>query len=194
MATITAQFDTYDIAEAHYLFWSEYHTGQFSDGYAKLCQAQRIIKPGMMGIRWETMCENAKDIYRNLCDRYSETCTYDTIEGKLEDSWIDKDDDCVAALIKWADNDPESLLSFETSDWANVAESYTYKLLERWESDQRSIKYWFDAYCEAIGATSTLEALEGQTVEDPEDMAAATVNMAMTYCASEILRECFPDR
>jgi hypothetical protein len=194
MATVTAEFDTYDIAEAHYLFWSEHHTGQFSEGYRKLCQAQKIIRPGVVGIRWETMSENAQNVYRNLCDRHSETCTYDTISGKLEDSWIDKDDDCVAAIIAWADDEPDSLLSFENGDWVNIAECYTRDLLKRWDEDEKSIRNWFDQYVEAIGATSTLEALEGQAIEDPDDMATTMVNMAMTYCAGEILRTCFPDR
>lgn len=192
--TFPAEFDTLDIAQAHYLFWSEHHTGQFSEGYAKLCQAERLIRPGMMGIRWETLCENAQNIYRNLCEREGVPCPYETITSRLEDSCLDASDDCILAIVERFDNDPECLIDFEHSDWVNIAEPYTRDLLNRWRTDQASIQYWFDQYCEAIGATSTLEALEGQTIDDPNDMATAMVNLAMSYCATELLRVCFPDR
>lgn len=39
----------------------------------------------------------------------------------------------------------------------------------------------------------TLEALEGETIEDPEDMAAAIVNHAMTWAARCIAQELWVD-
>lgn len=113
--------------------------------------------------------------------------------------WIRTDyeapnNDAVADLIDRFDDSPESLQDFETSDWVNLAECYTRDLLKRWENQRDDIWALFEAYVEAIGATSTLEALEGDTIEDPEDMAAAIVNRAMTWAALELLREINPDR
>lgn len=113
--------------------------------------------------------------------------------------WIRTDyeapnNDAVADLIERFDDDPEALQNFETSDWVNLTECYTRDLLKRWKNQRDDIWALFEAYVEAIGATSTLEALEGETIEDPEDMAAAIVNRAMTYAALELLREINPDR
>jgi len=113
--------------------------------------------------------------------------------------WIRTDyeapnNDAVADLISRYDDAPEGLQNFETSDWVNLDECYTSDLLKRWENQRDSIWALFEAYCGAIGATSTLEALEGDTIEDPEDMAAAIVNRAMSWAALELLREINPDR
>lgn len=97
-------------------------------------------------------------------------------------------------LIDRYDEDPEALQNFETSDWVNLDECYTRDLLNRWETQRADIWALFEAYCDAIGATSTLQALEGETIEDPEDMAAAIVNRAMTWAALELLRDINPDR
>lgn len=97
-------------------------------------------------------------------------------------------------LIERYEDAPDGLLNFETSDWVNLDECYTSDLLRRWENQRDDIWALFEAYCEAIGATSTLQALEGDTIEDPEDMAAAIVNRAMTWAALELLREVNPDR
>jgi hypothetical protein len=102
--------------------------------------------------------------------------------------------DAMADLISRYDDSPEGLQNFETSDWVNLDEPYTADLLERWISQRADIWALFEAYVEAIGATSTLEALEGETIEDPEDMAAAIVNRAMSWAALELLRELNPDR
>jgi hypothetical protein len=102
--------------------------------------------------------------------------------------------DAMADLISRYDDSPEGLQNFETSDWVNLDEPYTADLLERWISQRADIWALFEAYVEAIGATSTLEALEGETIEDPEDMAAAIVNRAMSWAGLELLRELNPDR
>jgi hypothetical protein len=109
-------------------------------------------------------------------------------------AWNDLQNESVSDLIERFDDDPEALQNFETSDWVNLAECYTHDLLKRWENQRDSIWALFEAYVEAIGATSTLEALEGETIEDPEDMAAAIVNRAMSWAALELLREINPDR
>jgi hypothetical protein len=113
--------------------------------------------------------------------------------------WIRTDyeapnNEAVADLIARYDDAPDGLQNYETSDWVNLDECYTFDLLKRWENQRADIWALFEAYVEAIGATSTLEALEGETIEDPEDMAAAIVNRAMSWAALELLREINPER
>ena len=67
----TMYFDRFDIVEAHYLFYSQYHEGQFSDGYRKLSRIQQVYRPGLYG--WEDyndLSENGKVIYKNLVAKY----------------------------------------------------------------------------------------------------------------------------
>jgi hypothetical protein len=111
-----------------------------------------------------------------------------------EETWEDSRNEAVRDLIERYEDDPEALLNFDTSDWVNLAECYTSDLLKRYNDQEDDIKALFNDYCETIGATSTLEVLEGETIEDPEDMMAAMVNRAMTWAAIEILREIYPDR
>jgi len=108
-------------------------------------------------------------------------------------AWNDLQNEAVADLINRYDDSPEGLQNFETSNWVNLDEPYTADLLKRWENQRADIWALFEAYCGAIGATSTLEALEGETLEDPEDMAAAIVNRAMTWAALELLRDLDPN-
>ncbi len=60
-------FDRFDIVEAHYLYYSLYHEGQWSDKYARLCKitSKLRFKPGANFSYW-TMSENAQAIYLNL--------------------------------------------------------------------------------------------------------------------------------
>lgn len=109
-------------------------------------------------------------------------------------AWNDLHNESVSDLIERFDDDPEALQNFETSDWVNLAECYTHDLLKRWENQRDCIWALFEDYVGAIGATSTLEALEGETIEDPEDMAAAIVNRAMSWAALQLLRELNPQR
>jgi hypothetical protein len=111
-----------------------------------------------------------------------------------EASWTDRSNDCVADIIDRFDDCPEALRDFDHSDWVNMAECYTHQLLKRWEYQRDSVRALFDDYCEAIGATSTLEALEGESIDDPEDLAAAMVNAAMTWGARMLRDELWPDR
>lgn len=111
-----------------------------------------------------------------------------------EASWSDLQSDCMADIIDRFDDCPEALRDFDCSDWVNLAECYTHQLVSRWEQQSDSIKALFDEYCSAIGATSTLEALEGETIEDPDDLAAAMVNHAMTWGARCLADEIWPNR
>jgi hypothetical protein len=109
-------------------------------------------------------------------------------------SWTDRSNDCVVDIIDRFDDCPEALRDFDHSDWVNIAECYTHQLVKRWEYQRDSVRALFDDYCEAIGATSTLEALECESIDDPEDLAAAMVNAAMTWGARMLRDELWPDR
>jgi hypothetical protein len=106
-----------------------------------------------------------------------------------EAQWDDSQNECMADLIDYFADEPDGLQNFDQSDWVNLCECYTYKLIERYQSQGKDVKALFDQYCDAIGATSALEALEGQTIEDPDDMAAA-----MTYGAQMLASDLWPDR
>jgi hypothetical protein len=108
--------------------------------------------------------------------------------------WRSEQNNCIDDIIERFDDCPEGLRDFDHSDWVNQCECYTYQLIQRWEQQREAVRALFDDYCEAIGATSTLEALEGQTIEDPEDMAAAMVNAAMTWGARCLADAIWPDR
>ncbi|MBC1264324.1 hypothetical protein FPZ61_09155 [Synechococcus sp. BSA11S] len=113
----------------------------------------------------------------------------------VADDWDKRSqNDAIDDIIERFDDCPESLQDFDHSDWVNLAECYTRDLLRRWDQQESDIRELFDDYCEAIGCTSALEALEGQTIEDPDDMAAAYVNLAMTWGARLLLDEINPDR
>jgi hypothetical protein len=111
-----------------------------------------------------------------------------------EETYTDCSNEAVRDILNRYEDDPDCLINYEQSDWVNLDECYTSDLIKRYNNQNDSIRALFDEYCGAIGATSTLEALEGETIEDPEDMMAAIVNRAMTWAALEILREAYPDR
>ena len=110
-----------------------------------------------------------------------------TISGS---PWVDTDNSCMADIIERFDDCPEGLIDFSRSDWVNLCECYTYDLIKRFNNHEDDIKALWDAYVEAIGATSTIHALEGvcDGFDDGDDMNAAIVNLAMTWGALELLR------
>ena len=111
-------------------------------------------------------------------------------------AWDERiDNPCVDDLIDRFNDNPEALQDFHYSDWVNLAEPYTHQLLQRWEQQGDGIKALWDEYCDAIGATSTIQALEGECdgFEDGDDMNAAMVNHAMTWAACELCRAVYPD-
>jgi hypothetical protein len=103
--------------------------------------------------------------------------------------WTSPRNEAIDDIIERYDDDPEALLDFMQSDWVNLAECYTHQLLKRWDRQEREIRALFDDLCSAIGATSTLECMEGQTIEDPDDFTAAYVNLAMTWGARGLAHE-----
>ena len=120
---------------------------------------------------------------------------------KADSQWVRKDwarpqNECIDDIIERFDDCPEGLQDFDRSDWVNLCECYTYQLLDRWNKQEQSVMALFNEYCEAIGATSTLQALEGEAdgFEDGDDMNAAIVNHAMTWAARQLADEIYPDR
>lgn len=60
-------FDRFDILEAHYWYCADYHSGQWSGEYARLCRIQRMgFRPGARANGPGS--ENAKAIYDALVD------------------------------------------------------------------------------------------------------------------------------
>jgi hypothetical protein len=107
----------------------------------------------------------------------------------VETDWTGSKNEAIDDIIDRFDDCPEALQDFDRSDWVNMAECYNRDLLNRWDQQEDDIKALFNDYCEAVGYTSTLEALEGETIEDPDDMAMAMVNHAMTWGARMLLDE-----
>lgn len=110
--------------------------------------------------------------------------------------WTRPKNPCIDDIIERFDDCPEGLRDFDTSDWVNLCECYTRDLLRRWDQQTDGIRALFDDYCEAIGATSTLHALEGvcDSFEDGDDMNAEIVNRAMTWGARLLLDQIYPNR
>jgi len=58
-------FNRFDIAEAYYLFLGDYHEGQFSEKYERLCKMGQYFKP-RPALSYETLEENGQAIYDAL--------------------------------------------------------------------------------------------------------------------------------
>lgn len=56
----------WDMVEAHYTFCMDYHAGQWSPEYARMCRLGRFFKPGPMWQGYESMSEDAQAIYDSL--------------------------------------------------------------------------------------------------------------------------------
>ena len=172
-------FDRFDIKEAHFLFWSEHHSGQFSDGYIRMCKALKNFKPAS-GLCWETLSDNGKDIYRDLCKREWEQCEYDSLTYLLEREEWDTDDDCVSWFVERYNDCKEDLCNYDRSDFVNIDMCYTKDLIDFYDRNEESVLHWLDEYCEAVDQTR-LQAVEGTTIEDPDDLKTAFVNQAMSF-------------
>ena len=64
-------FDRFDIVSAHYAFCADYHGGQYSDLYAKLCRIGNYFRPGMAWSGYDSLSENGQVIYDNLVAKLS---------------------------------------------------------------------------------------------------------------------------
>jgi hypothetical protein len=67
-------FDRFDIVEAHYWFASDYHGGQFSELYSRLCRIGRYFKPG--ACQCGPSSENACRIYNALEEKLGHKRTH----------------------------------------------------------------------------------------------------------------------
>ena len=110
----------------------------------------------------------------------------DLLRKKSPTFILGESNSCFFDVIERFEDCPEGLADFHQSDWLNLCECYNYQLLERWETKRDDIVEMFEEYKQAFGYSSTLEALENCIVEDPEDMATAMVNCAMTYAAQTL--------
>jgi len=63
-------FDRFDIVEAYYAFFCDYHEGQYSDKYRRLCRILRYFKPSPLFQGYESLSENARCIYDDLVEKY----------------------------------------------------------------------------------------------------------------------------
>ena len=128
------------------------------------------------------------------CEREKVDCDYDKLTYLLESADFDLDDPCIEYLVDRYNDDPEALENYDRSDFINLDMCYTCDLLRFYDQNKTEIKAHFSEMCDAYGYTSTLEALQGDTIDDPDDMKATMVNHAMTYLARQILDAVNPDR
>ena len=182
-----ATFDRFDIKEAHFLFWSEHHSGQFSDGYLRMCKALNNFKPSP-GLCWETLTYNGKEIYRDLCKREWKECEYDSLTYLIEQQdWdSDRNNDCVEYFIDRYNNNPQDLCNYDRSDFVNNDMCYTKDLLDFYDNNEESVLYWLDDFCDVTGY-SRMQVVEGDTIEDPDDLKTAFVNKSMTWLGVTLL-------
>jgi len=61
-------FDRFDIVSAHYAFCADYHSGQYSELYAKLSRIGNYFRPGMAWNGYDSLSENGQVIYDNLVE------------------------------------------------------------------------------------------------------------------------------
>lgn len=59
-------FDRFDIVSAHYAFACDYHEGQWSELYKKLCRIGKYFNPSAMWKGYDSLSDNGKEIYDNL--------------------------------------------------------------------------------------------------------------------------------
>lgn len=63
-------FDRFDIVEAHYSFYSDFHSGQASYFYERLSRIGEYFRPGAMFNGYDSLSENGKIIYDDLMQKY----------------------------------------------------------------------------------------------------------------------------
>ena len=61
-------FNRFDICEAYYLFFCDYHSGMHSEFYRRLSAMDAYFKPSPL-LCYENMDENGQMIYDNLVDK-----------------------------------------------------------------------------------------------------------------------------
>lgn len=188
--SLAISVDRFDYVSGAWFFWSEHHSGQWSEGYARMCRYQ--FDPGPCFNGWQSLSEAAQDIYRAWCVRESVPCDYDTVRYAIkEKSDLDSDDPCVKYFLEaYGDETIEDtgLRNYDRSDFVNCDMCYTRDLLNFYAENSDAVLYWVDQYADAAGYNSRLQCVEGQTIEDPDDFATALVDCGMTHLACEMLR------
>jgi len=74
-------FDRFDIVSAYYVFFVQYHEGQWSDKYRRLCKIQSYFKPGV-SVQNGELEDNALEIYKSLVDK-------DAKQSRVSDVYLD---------------------------------------------------------------------------------------------------------
>lgn len=64
-------FDKWDIVSSHYCFYCDYHGGQSSDFYKRMCRIGRYYKPSPLDKGYESLSENGREIYDNLKQKHN---------------------------------------------------------------------------------------------------------------------------
>jgi len=62
----------FDIVEAYYCFFMDYHGGQDSPEYARMCRMERYAHP-RPNLSYDTLSEEAREIYDGLAANFNET-------------------------------------------------------------------------------------------------------------------------
>ena len=63
-------FNRFDIVEAYYCFFCDYHEGQYSNKYTRLSKIGSYYKPSRLDKGYDSLSENGKAIYDNLVANY----------------------------------------------------------------------------------------------------------------------------
>lgn len=74
-------FNRFDIVTAHYAFCCDYHEGQASELYARLCRIQRYYRPSPLFKGFASLNENEQAIYQQLLEKHNYT-RLDAAEGE----------------------------------------------------------------------------------------------------------------
>lgn len=64
-------WDRFDIVEAYYCFFCDYHEGQYSNKFMRLNRMFKYHKPSPLFNGYDSLSENGKAIYDNLVEKYS---------------------------------------------------------------------------------------------------------------------------
>ena len=145
-------------------------------------------------LRWETMTECGRDVYRAFCTKYDKPCEYDHVDYIIkEHTDYDENDACVQYFMEYCENETieeSSLINFNHGDFVNICMPYTRDLINFYDENEEELLIYVDQYCEAAGYTSRLQLCEGDNIEDPDDFKAALVNHGMTYLGGMLLQAC----
>lgn len=181
--------DRFSYCSGTYLFWAENHSGQDSKGYEILSKISAKYQPSPLGKGWDSLDDTAKDVYRAWCKKESTECEYDTVRYALSDNF-DSDDACVDYFLDSYGSETvvdSSLCNYSRSDFVNIDMCYTRDLIDFYNRNEAEVLAWVDVACDGYGYNSRLHLLEGETIETPDDFAAALVNAGMTYLGRELL-------